>query len=98
MLGKLLKYDFRSVSRESMLLWPACLVIALVMRFTIFSRLDNVTNDLLANITNVLTVFTYVAVLVAMFIITLLFIIQRFYKGILGSEGYLMNTLPVKPW
>ena len=98
MLGKLLKYDFRSVSREYMLLWPACLVIALVMRFTIFSQLDNVTNDLLANITNVLTVFTYVAVLVAMFIITLLFIIQRFYKGILGSEGYLMNTLPVKPW
>ena len=37
MLGKLLKYDFRSVSREFMLLWPAALVIALVMRFTVFS-------------------------------------------------------------
>lgn len=98
MLGKLLKYDFRSVSREYMLLWPAALVIALVMRFTIFARLDTVEDNLLANITNVLTVFIYVAVLVAMFIITLLFIIQRFYKGILGSEGYLMNTLPVRPW
>ena len=98
MLGKLLKYDFRSVSREYMLLWPAALVIALVMRFSIFARLDTVDNNLLANITNVLTVFLYVAVLVAMFIITLLFIIQRFYKGILGSEGYLMNTLPVRPW
>ena len=98
MLGKLLKYDFRSVSREYMLLWPAALVIALVMRFTIFARLDTVEDNLLANITNVLTVFIYVAVLVAMFIITLLFIIQRFYKGVLGGEGYLMNTLPVRPW
>ena len=98
MLGKLLKYDFRSVSREYMLLWPAALLIALVMRFTIFSRLDTVENNLLANITNVLTVFIYIAVLVAMFIITLLFIIQRFYKGVLGGEGYLMNTLPVRPW
>lgn len=98
MLGKLLKYDFRSVSREYMLLWPAALVVALVMRFTIFAQLDTMRDNLLANITNVLTVFLYVAVLVAMFIITLLFIIQRFYKGILGSEGYLMNTLPVCPW
>ena len=24
--------------------------------------------------------------------------IQRFYKGLLGQEGYLMFTLPVKNW
>ncbi len=97
MLGKLLKYDFRSVSREFMLLWPAALVIALVMRFTVFSGTGSESNQL-PDLVNVLVVLAYFAVMVAMFVIALLFIIQRFYKGLLGQEGYLMNTLPVRPW
>lgn len=97
MLGKLLKYDFRSVSREFMLLWPAALVIALVMRFTVFSGTGSEPSQL-PDLVNVLVVLAYFAVMVAMFVIALLFIIQRFYKGLLGQEGYLMNTLPVRPW
>ena len=31
----------------------------------------------------------------AVFIVTFFVIIQRFYKNLLGDEGYLMNTLPV---
>jgi hypothetical protein len=31
----------------------------------------------------------------AVFIVTFFIIIQRFYKNLLGDEGYLMNTLPV---
>ena len=36
-----------------------------------------------------------VALYVAMGIFVLVFIIDRFYKGLLGNEGYLMFTLPV---
>lgn len=97
MLGKLLKYDFRSVSREFMLLWPAALVIGLVMRFTVVSGTDHTAIEL-PDLVNVLVILAYFAVMVAMFVIALLFIIQRFYKGLLGQEGYLMNTLPVRPW
>lgn len=97
MLGKLLKYDFRSVSREFMLLWPAALVIGLVMRFTVVSGADHTVMEL-PDLVNVLVILAYFAVMVAMFVIALLFIIQRFYKGLLGQEGYLMNTLPVRPW
>ena len=25
-------------------------------------------------------------------------VIQRFFRGLLGDEGYLMHTLPVSPW
>ena len=31
----------------------------------------------------------------AVFIVTFFVIIQRFYKNLLGDEGYLMNTFPV---
>ena len=34
---------------------------------------------------------------VAMAVLALIFIIERFYKGLLGDEGYLMHTLPASP-
>lgn len=34
----------------------------------------------------------------ALIVATVLIILQRFYKGLLRDEGYLMHTLPVKPW
>ena len=40
----------------------------------------------------------YFAVMVALFVLTVVIILQRFYKGLLCDEGYLMFTLPVKPW
>ncbi len=40
----------------------------------------------------------YVLLIVGIFVITLIVILQRFYKNLVKEEGYLMFTLPVKPW
>ena len=40
----------------------------------------------------------YAAVLAALGVMTVLPVIQRFYKGLLREEGYLMFTLPVESW
>ena len=95
MLGKLLKYDFRSMGKQFAFIWPAALVMALLNRFTIGS-LDSsdVTRELFSGV----AMLVYVAILIALFVIALIFVIQRFYKGLLGDEGYLMHTLPVRPW
>ena len=45
-----------------------------------------------------ITGLMYFAVFVALIVATLVIVIMRFYKGLLGDEGYLMHTLPVKPW
>lgn len=37
----------------------------------------------------------YFGVMVAVFVVTAVILIQRFYKNLLGDEGYLMFTLPV---
>lgn len=95
MFGKLLKYDFRSVLKQFAILWPAALVMAVVNRFMLGGDLDSVSRA--RDITIVVTMLVLVAVMIAMFTVTVLFIIQRFYKGLLGDEGYLMHTLPVKP-
>ena len=39
----------------------------------------------------------FTGVMIAIGVISIVFIIQRFYRGLLGEEGYLMFTLPVTP-
>lgn len=40
----------------------------------------------------------YIIIMVGMFVMTCIMMIQRFYRNLLSEEGYLMLTLPVKPW
>ena len=95
MLGKLLKYDFRSMWKQFAILWPGALAIGIVNRFTIpWVQGENGNGGMMA----VTAVMLLVAVLVAMGVAALVFVIQRFYKGLLGDEGYLMHTLPVRTW
>ena len=96
MFGKLLKYDFRSMLKQFAFIWPAALALALVNHFTINSFVTSSTA--VGETTAGIAMIVYVAILIAMFIIALVFACQRFYKGLLGDEGYLMFTLPVKPW
>lgn len=94
MLWKLLKYDFRSMGKSFALIWPAALVLALINHFTLpYDEGVVETNELLA----VVLIIAFVSVLFAMFVAVMIFVIQRFYKGLLGDEGYLMHTLPVGP-
>ena len=95
MFGKLLKYDFRSMWKQFAFIWPAALALALVNHFTI-NGLDSTST--VGETTAGISMLIYVAILMAMFIIALVFAIQRFFKGLLGDEGYLMHTLPVRPW
>lgn len=93
MLFKLLKYDFRAMWKQFSLVWGAALALALVNRFVLFRDTDNA---ILSK--DGLFMFAFVAVIVAMFVIAVMFVINRFSKGLLGNEGYLMHTLPVRPW
>lgn len=95
MFGKLLKYDFRSMWKQFAFIWPAALALALVNHFTI-NGLDG--SSTVGETTAGISMLVYVAILMAMFIVALVFAIQRFFKGLLGDEGYLMHTLPVRPW
>ncbi len=94
-MKKLLKYEFKSVFYLLLPLYFAVLMVSAVCRLFI-------SIDFLQEIYNGLPFFficaVYFGLFVGMFAITLLMIIQRFYKGLLSEEGYLMFTLPVKPW
>lgn len=96
MLGKLMKYDLRSGIRTFSLIWIGLAALAAINGLTLRIAFDGDIQSELANfIITVLPMVLLVTLYVAMGIFMLVFIINRFYKGLLGDEGYLMFTLPV---
>lgn len=101
MLRKLMKYEFKATARSLFPLYGALLGFALITRILFRGSLTEKINDTfgtLGSIANMISVFAYGFTMAAVFVATFLIIVQRFYKNILGDEGYLMNTLPVKPY
>ena len=96
MLLKLLKYDFRSMGKSLFPVWIACLLIGLVNGYIVprEAGIDMINDRLLSNI----SVPAFYGILFAMLAAVIVFTVQRFYKGLLGDEGYLMHTLPVPAW
>jgi hypothetical protein len=86
MLGKLLKYEFKATSRIFLPMFGALLIVAA------FSRLFM---SLSFDVPSVIGVTVSVIMIIGIIVMTFLLTIQRFNKNLLGSEGYLMFTLPV---
>ena len=88
MLKQLLKYEFKATGRIYGGLYLAILAVAFLMGvFWISKDLSSAPVAFL--------MFVYLALGVALMVVTLLTIIQRFTRSLLGREGYLMHTLPV---
>ena len=58
----------------------------------------NTASSFLASLPVFIPAMLYVALCIAVVVLAIVFIIQRFYNGLLKDEGYLMFTLPVKTW
>lgn len=104
MTGNLIKYEFRSGLRYIGIIWPALIVSAALLGL-VFKVMGIVSPEDPQGIMNILQLIfdlvfplLYAAIFIAMIVITIFIVVMRFYKGLLGDEGYLMHTLPVKPW
>lgn len=104
MLFKLYKYDMKSIIRQILPAWIIAPILSIVFGFACLDAEREQINSTIGtaeyfigdNIIPMILGFALFGVFVAIAVITLLFIIQRFWKGLLGDEGYLMLTLPVK--
>lgn len=92
MLGKLMKYEIMATARIFLPLYAMILLMAGISR--VFFPLSSETFDL----PRMITMMVYIFLLAALFIMTLVVTIQRFSKNLLGDEGYLSFTLPVRVW
>ena len=92
----MVNYDLRSGIRTFALIWIGLALLGAINGLTIrFVLAGDTQSGLVSFVFGVLPMILLVALYVAMGIFVLVFIIDRFYKGLLGNEGYLMFTLPV---
>jgi|GEM_PF-4067849 len=90
MLGKLLKYEIPSVGRKLGPLYVAWLAVSILFGLTA-GRLTN------SNLVTLISALVYFGVTVAVFVMAIVLIIQRYNNSLLGDEAYFNLTLPVKP-
>ena len=95
MLCKLLKYDLKSMFKTFVPLWVAVLLASLANRFIAELQGSGGMSDASPLF---ISAMVYFGLLMGVMVLCVLLIIQRFYNGLLRDEGYLMFTLPVKPW
>ena len=91
MLTKLLKHEFRATARIMGPLYLILLAVALGFNFS--ARLAD-SRYTVVNILAALVILAYVAAIIGVFIVAFILMLQRFYKNLLGDEGYIMFTLP----
>ena len=99
MLKKLLKYDYKANLFYFLLMYGVLMGIAVLARVSIamadaryFAFADNYTLSLM---TVAGSTILYLLACGAVMVLTLLLIAMRFYKNLMGPEGYLSFTLPV---
>ncbi len=105
MLRKLIKYDMKSISRVFIPMWILTPVVALMLSFAIrgmstWTQNFQSSGFMVAGngILLMVMMLLFFGIMVGLFVMTILFTIQRFWNGLLKDEGYLMFTLPVKVW
>ena len=87
MLGKLIKYEYKATARTFIPIYIALLLVAIINRMFGIRNID---------IAWGISLIALVGLFIALGVLTIIVIVQRFNKNLLGDEGYLMFTLPVK--
>lgn len=92
MLGKLIKHEFKAISKTLGILHIA-LFITTIMGIIAINLSQNNKYEYISN----LTLLLYILIMIAVAVAVLIYLVVRFYRNLFTDEGYLMNTLPVKP-
>ena len=93
MLRKLLKHEFRATGRIMLPLFLILLATSVGANLSIRGMLD--TDNRFLNILSSLLIVAFVVAVIGVCVMSMVVMVQRFYKNLLQDEGYVMMTLPV---
>lgn len=94
MLGKLLKHEWRAVSRFLLLIHGILLLFVLAGRTLLLLPIPSRISGTMAVFYSMVYIFALGAVALG----TCFYLILRFYRNMFTDQGYLTHTLPVKPY
>ncbi|MDO4173320.1 MAG: hypothetical protein Q4D42_01025 [Eubacteriales bacterium] len=93
MLSKLIGHEFKATRRIFLPAYGVVLILSILngIFMALPSNLDHITMPFGVLLT------VYILAMFAICVLTFAYMISRFYKNLLGDEGYLMFTLPARP-
>lgn len=97
MLGKLIKYEYKATARTMLPVLALFMLLSVGMRF-ITDYATNLDLGVIGTAIEVVVVIAYIIIFAAVCFLGYFSSVLRFSKNIFSDEGYLMNTIPVKPW
>lgn len=93
MLTKLMKHEFRATGRIMLPLYLVLLVTAFGANLSTRGLLN--TPYRILDVLGMLLVIAFVVAIIGVCVMSMVVMVQRFYKNLLQDEGYVMLTLPV---
>ncbi len=97
MLGKLIKHDMKYWLKIMLGMYGLITIFTLIA-FGLSLAYKYHPENMVLMIAKPISTFVYVAGIIVMFVLTLILGMIRFEKNLFGDEGYLTNTIPVKPF
>ncbi len=94
MLGKLMKYEWKATWKLLIPLNLFIVVMSILAYITVKLKFFDSNNDLVM-MTGTLMLLAYALSMFVISVVTLIYLIYRFYTSVYGEEGYLLHTLPV---
>lgn len=91
MLTKLIGYEMKAFGRIILPLYTATIGMAIIMGLGI-RVLDE---ELYTSLLGAVIIMIFTSLIIATMVMTGVLCVQRFYRNLLGNEGYLMFSLPV---
>lgn len=97
MLTKLISHEWKDTFKVPALLLTITVLLS-AASLVYFSVADQASADIDLNVRNFVLYIAYILILSGLSMILTIYFAIRFYKNLYTDEGYLMHTLPVKPW
>lgn len=94
MLGKLMKYEFKATWKLLVPMDIFLILMSILAYMTVHMTLFSSENELI-EMTGTLVLAAYIISMFIIMIVTVIYLIYRFYVSVYGDEGYLLHTLPV---
>lgn len=94
MLKKLFKYDFEASCRIFLLIYGIIAFLTVLGKIIFTLAPEGLENAPLLSV----LIPTYILLIVGLIAGFQIFLVVQFYRSYFTDEGYLYNTLPVKPW
>jgi hypothetical protein len=96
MLGKVISYEFKATSKLFALIYAALIILSLITK--LFLSINITENEYSFIFSSLISIFMilYILTILAVSILTFVFIIFRFYKTMTRDQAYLTFSLPVK--